>query len=186
MTWRTTPDGHRTRAGLAALRCPIHVDDPDNPEGAAGTDLVINTLAAPDTGTIARVKTAIALHLASDDEAGPLAPYRPSTPGARTRSEMAAAEERSITALFALKRAPEPKRGDGEASDQRGHGRGGGRRLLARQEVEPHWKRQADGPRRSRRRWIVIDCYERGPAPEDDQIVVTRLPERRREDGLKR
>ena len=53
-------------------------------------------------------------------------------------------------------------------------------------EVEPHWKRQAYGPRRSRRRWIVIDRYERGPAPEDDQIVVTRLPERRREDGLKR
>ena len=36
MTWRIIPDGVRTRAGLAALRCPIHVDDPDNPESAAG------------------------------------------------------------------------------------------------------------------------------------------------------
>ena len=185
MTWRTAPVGHRTRAGLAALRCPIHVDDPDNPESAAGTERIINTLAAPDTGTIARVKTAIALHLASDDEAGPLAPYRRSTPGARTRSEGAGAQETSITALFALKRAPEPKRGDDDASGQRGHGRGGGRRLLARQEVEPHWKRQAYGPRHSRRRWIVIERYERGPTPEDDQIVVTRLPERQLESGAR-
>ena len=183
VTWRTTPDGERTRAGLAALRCPVHVDDANNPESAAGTDLVINTLSAPDTGPIARVKTAIALHLASDDEAGPLAPYRPSTPSARTRTEALATEQASITALFALKRAPEPKRGDDQASGQRGHGRGGGRQLLARQEVEPHWKRQAYGPKLSRRRWIVIERYERGPTPEEDQIVVTRLAERQLEGG---
>ena len=124
--------------------------------------------------------------LASDGEARPLAPYRASTPGERTPSEKLSAEQKSITALFALKRAPEPERGEDQATGRRGHGRGGGKALLSRQEVEPHWKRQAYGAKLSRRRWIVIDRYERGPTPEDDQIVVTRLPERQREDGLKR
>ena len=81
--------------------------------------------------------------------------------------------------LFALKRAPEPERGEDHATGQSGHRQGGGGPLLARQEVRPHWERQAYGPRHSRRRWIVIERYERGPAPEDDQIVVTRLAERR-------
>ena len=178
VSWRTTPNGERTRAGLAVLRCPVHVDDRDNPESRTATQLVIDTLAAPDTGPIARVKTAIALHLASDGEARALASYRPSTRSPRTPTNELPAEQNSITALFALKRAPEPKRGEDQAGDRRGHGRGGGRPLLARQEVEPHWKRQAYGPKLSRRRWIVIERYERGPAPEEDQIVMTRLAER--------
>ena len=46
------------------------------------------------------------------------------------------------------------------------------------QTVGAHWKRQAHGPRRSQRRWIVIAPYERGPKPEPDQIVMTPLAER--------
>ena len=181
VTWRTTPDGTRTQPGLAALRCPVHVDDPDNPESAAGLALAIETLAAPATGPIARVKTAISLHLASNDKPEALGPYRPSTPDARTPNDMGSTEQASITTLFALKRAPNPKGGDEDPTGKRGHGRGGGQKLLARQEVEPHWKRQAYGPKLSRWRWIVIERYERGPPPEEDQIVITRLAERQRD-----
>ena len=179
VTWRTTADDERSRAGVAALRYPVHVDDPASPESQAGTQLVVDTLAAPDTGSVARAKSAIALHLANDGEAAPLGPYRASTAGTGSPTQGGAAARRSFTALFALKRAPEPERGEDHACG-RGHRRGGGGALLARQEVGPHWKRQAYGPRHSRRRWIVIERYERGPAPEDDQIVVTRLAERKR------
>ena len=178
VTWRTAADGERSRAGLAALRSPVHADDPHNAESRAGTQLVIDTLATPDSGPIALAKSAIALHLASDGRAAPLANYRPSTAGARARGEAVPAGQRSITALFALERAPEPKHGEDRAMGQGRHRRGGGRPLLARHKVGPHWKRQAYGPRLSRRRWIVIERYERGPAPEDDQIVMTRLAQR--------
>ena len=117
-------DGHAADAGagagLAALRCPVHADDPLNPENRAGTQLVIDTLAAPDTGPIARAKTAIALHLASDGRAAPLASYRPSTAGARARGEEAPAGQRSITALFALERAPEPEPAEEHATGEEG------------------------------------------------------------------
>ena len=124
VTWRTAPDGERSAAGLAALRCPVHADDPHNPVSRAGTQLVIETLAAPQTGPIARAKTAIALHLASDGRAAPLASYRPSTAGARARGEEAPAGQRSITALFALERAPEPEPAEERATGE-GHLRGG-------------------------------------------------------------
>ena len=179
VTWRTTAHGERSRAGVAALKYPVHVDDPASPESRAGAKQVVDTLAAPDTGSVARAKTAIALHLASDGQAVPLGPYRASTAGARSARPGAAAARGSFTVLFALKRATEPERGEDHATGQSGHRQGGGGLLLARQEVRPHWKRQAYGPRHSRRRWIVIERYERGPAPEDDQIVVTRLAERR-------
>ena len=178
VTWRTEADGERTRAGVAVLGAPVRVDDPDNPESQAGAARVIDTLAAPDTGSVARAKTAIALHLANDGEPAPLGPYRASTAGAAPATQRAGATRRRFTALFALKRAPEPERGEDHATGRSGHRHGGGARLLARQEVGPHWKRQAHGPRHSRRRWIVVERYERGPAPEDDQIVLTRLAER--------
>ena len=183
VTWRTGADGARTRVGVAVLGSPVRVDDPDNPEGQAGATRVIDTLAAPDTGSVARAKTAIALHLANDGEPAPLAPYRASTANAASARQEAAATRASFTALFALKRAPEPERGERHATGRGGHRRGGGARLLARQEVGPHWKRQAHGPRHSRRRWIVVERYERGPAPEEDQIVLTRLAER--QDGAR-
>ena len=181
VSWRTAPDGERTAAGVAVLKQPVHVDDPDNPESQAGTRHVIDTLAAPDTGSIARAKTAIALHLASDGRAAPLASYRPSPAGARARGEELPAGQRSITALFALDRAPEPESAEKRATGE-GHRRGGGR-LHARQHVRAHWKRQAFGPRLTRRRWIVVEGYARGPAPEDDQIVMTRLAEQQHRAG---
>ena len=182
VTWRANADGERSRAGVAALKYPVHVDDPASPESGAGAKLVIDTLAAPDTGSVARAKTAIALHLATDGHAAPLGPYRASTTGTRSSRQGGVEARRSFTALFALKRAPEPERGEDHTSGQ-GHRRGGRGPLLARQVVGPHWKRQAYGPRHSRRRWIVIERYERGPTPEDDQIVVTRLAERRPQAG---
>ena len=39
------------------------------------------------------------------------------------------------------------------------HRRGDGACLRARHHVQAHWKRQAFGPKRSRRRWIVIEGY---------------------------
>ena len=176
ITWRTTPDGERSRPGVATLTCPPHVDDPDNAESRAGMQHVIDTLAAPDTGSIARVKTAIALHLASDGRAAPLASYRPATPGGRKEGGGGAARRHSIMTLFALERAPEPEPAQERSTAERDH-RGGGGRLTARHHVRAHWKRQAFGPRLSRRRWIVVEGYARGPAPGDDQIVVTRLAE---------
>ena len=174
VTWRTTADGERSAEGLAALRCPVHVDDPLNAEGRAGTKHVVDTLATPDTGPIARAKSAVALHLASDGRAVPLAHYRPSTAGASARGEELPAGRRSTTALFALERAPEPEPAEPRATGE-GEQRGGGGRLRARHHVRAHWKRQAFGPRLSRRRWIVVEGYTRGPAPQDDQIVMTRL-----------
>ena len=178
VTWRTGADGERTRAGVAVLGDPVRVDDPHSPESQAGTTRVIDTLAAPDTGSVARAKAAIALHLDNDDEAAPLGPYRASTAGAAPTRQGATATRRSFTALFALKRAPEPEGGEDHATRRSGHRHGCARQLLARQEVGSHWKRQAYGPRHSRRKWIVVERYERGPAPKDDQIVVIRLAER--------
>ena len=65
VVWRTSADGRRSRTGVAVLRYPVHVDDPDDAEKQAGARLVIDTLAAPDTGTIARVRSAIGLHLSA-------------------------------------------------------------------------------------------------------------------------
>ena len=178
VTWRTGADGERTRAGVAVLGDPVRVDDPDNPESQAGATRVIDTLAAPGTGSVARAQTAITLHLANGGEPALLGPYRASTAGGAPARQGAPATRRSCTALFALKRAPEPERSERHARGRSGHRNGGGGRLLARQEVGPHWKRQAHGPQHSRRRWIVVERYERGPAPEDDQIVLTRLAER--------
>ena len=177
VTWRTTPDGERSGLGLAALRCPVHVDDPHNPESRAATWHVIDTLAAPDIGPIARAKTAIAVHLASDGRAAPLASYRAGAHRAGARGDEALVRERSITALFALERAPEPEPADAHATGE-GHAWGGTGQLRARQHVRAHWKRQAFGPRLSRRRWIVVEGYARGPAAQDDQIVMTRIAER--------
>ena len=70
---------------------------------------------------------------------------------ARAPREAVPERPRSITALFALVRWPEPDRAKARATSE-GHRRGGDRRLLARQEVGTHWKRQADDPRLSRRR----------------------------------
>ena len=178
VTWRRGADGERTGAGVAVLGDPIRVDNPHDPESQAGARRVIDTLAAPGTGSVARAKTAVALHLANDGEPAPLGAYRASTAGAGSARQGAAATRRSFSALFALKRAPEPERGEDHATGRSGHRHGGSTRLLARQVVGPHWKRQAYGPRHSCRRWIVVERYERGPAPEDDQIVLTRLAER--------
>ena len=177
VTWRTSAEGERSSAGLAALRAPVHADDPDNPESRAGLEQIIEALTAPHTGPIARAKTAIALHLANNAQAPALRSYRPSAGSARARGDDAGARPpRSITALFAIERAPEPETAKPHAEGW-GHGRGGGGRLEERQRVRAHFKRQAFGPRLSRRRLIVIEGYRRGPAPEEDQIVVTRLAE---------
>ena len=177
VTWRTSAEGERSSEGLAALRTPVHADDPDNPESRAGLEQIIETLAAPHTGPIARAKTAIALHFANNAQAPALRSYRPSGGTAQARSDDAGARPaRSITALFAIERAPEPETAKLHA-EGRGHGRGGGGRLEERQRVRAHFKRQAFGPRLSRRRLIVIEGYRRGPKPEEDQIVVTRLAE---------
>ena len=176
VTWRTGADGERSVEGLAALRAPIHVDDPDNPASRAGLKQVVETLAAPAIGAIARAKTAITVHLEADGRAVPLAQYRPSAGGATARGETARRGKESATALFAIERAPEPERAEP-------HGAGGGQGLgdraplEERQRVRAHWKRQAFGPRLARRRRIVVESYERGPAPHDDQIVMTRLAE---------
>ena len=177
VTWRASAEGERSSAGLAALRSPVHADDPDNPESRAGLEQIIEALTAPHTGPIARAKTAIALHRANNAQAPALRSYRPSAGSARARADEAGARHpRSITALFAIERAPEPESAEAQAQG-RGCGRGGGGQLEERQRVRAHFKRQAFGPRLSRRRLIVIEGYRRGPAPEDDQIVVTRLAE---------
>ena len=181
VTWRTGADGERSAAGLAALRAPIHADDPDNPTSRAGLEQVVETLAAPAIGAIARAKTAITVHLESDGRAAPLAQYRSSAGGATARGETARGDtarrgKESATGLFAIERAPEPERAEPHGAGG-GQGPGGRRPLEERQRVRAHWKRQAFGPRLSRRRRIVVESYERGPAPHDDQIVMTRLAE---------
>ena len=182
VSWRTAPDGERTAAGVAVLKQPVHIDDPDNPESQAGTRHVIDTLAAPEIGSVARAKTAIAVHLASDGAAAPLGNYRPSTASARTATERAPPGHRSATALFAIERAPEPETAQ-EAPTGKGHHGGAGAQLQARQRVRAHWKRQAFGPKHSRRRWIVVESYRRGPAPGEDQITITRLAHRQLRTG---
>ena len=180
VVWRTGADGRRSQSGVAVLRYPVHVDDPANAEGQAGARLVIDTLETRGTGTIARVRSAIALHLSADGEPTAIGPYRVSTAGAQTPRETAPERRGSFTALFALRRAPEPERGEDRTTAKAGHRHGARGPLLERHEVAPHWKRQAHGPRHSKRRWIVVERYERGPAPAEDQIEVTRLAERQR------
>ena len=196
-TWRTSANDERSRLGLATLRGLIHVDNPHDAESRAGTtrddggapsesevhagtQYVIDILATPDTGPIARAKTAIAVHLANDGGATPLGRYRPSTAGADPQGRETPQARRSITpsvtTLFALERAPEPEAPEDRAAGDGHHGDGGGR-LSVRHHVRAHWKRQAFGPRHSRRRWIVVEGYTRGTAPEEDQIVMTRLAE---------
>ena len=43
MIWGASADGRRSRTGVAALRFPVLVDDPDDAEKQAGTRLVIDT-----------------------------------------------------------------------------------------------------------------------------------------------
>ena len=177
VSWRTSADGRHSRTGVAVLRYPVHVDDPGDAEKQAGARLVIDTLAAPDTGTVTRIRSAIALHLSADGEPTALGPYRASTAGGQSPSRTAAERRGSLTMLFALRRAPEPERREDRTTGKAGQRHGDRGPLLERQEVSPHWKRQAHGPRHSKRRWIIVERYERGPAPEDDQIVITRLAE---------
>ena len=179
VTWHTSAGGERSGAGLAALRGRIHVDNPHDAESRACTQHVIDTLAAPDTGPIARAKTAIAVHLASDGRAAPLSRYRASAGSTSERRRQVSAEQHSITALFALERAPEPVPAQDRSTGE-GRRSGAGGRLRARHHVRAHWKRQAFGAKLARRRWIVVEGYVRGPVPGDDQIVVTRLAQRQR------
>ena len=88
VSWRIGAGGRRSRTGVAVLRYPVHVDDTGDAERQASARLVIDTLAAPDTGTMARVRSAIALHLA-EAEPTALGPYRASTAGAQTPREAA-------------------------------------------------------------------------------------------------
>ena len=178
VTWRTTSEGERSRAGGAALKGLIHADNPGSTESRADAKRGIDALAAVDSGAIARAKTAIAMHLENDGRATPLASYRASTGSASTQRHEVTAGRRSITALFAIERAPEPEPPE-ERTTAEGHGRGGNGRRRTQHHVRAHSKRQAYGPKRSKRRWIVVEGYARGPEPEEDQIAITRLPEGR-------
>ena len=46
-------------------------------------------------------------------------------------------------------------------------------------QVHTHWKRQPYGQEGKKRKIILVQEYERGPKPRDDQIVMQRLPEPR-------
>ena len=163
--------------GVAVLAFPMRVDDPKSPQSQAGAKTVIDAMTAPDTGPIARAKTAIALHLATDGRAAPLGRYHPSGRYARTGSGAAPPGHMPTPTLFALERAPEPEPAEAHARGDEQHGSDGGR-LRTRHQVRAHWKRQAFGPQLARRRWIVVEGYARGPTPRDDQIVMIRIAER--------
>ena len=191
LTWRTHADGTISDTGVGILTTPIRVDDPNDHERRAATARIIASLTMSGTGAIARAETAIALHRAHRGETAPLGPYRASVNRGHERTARAGRAGAGVTRLFALERAPEPERApeasrDGSAGQQRA-----GAPLKALHTVGAHWKRQAHGPRRSKRRWIVIEPYERGPKAEADQIVMTRVAERQgaprgdehREDG---
>ena len=176
VTWRTTSEGERSEVGVAVLKGLIKANDPESPESRVGTIQIIDVLAAPDSGAIARAKTAIAMHLENDGRATPLASYRASTGTTSTQRQEVSTGRRSITALFAIERAPEPEPAEEHATGE-GHRPGGRGRLRERHHVRAHWKRQAYGPKRSKRRWKVIEGYTRGPEPAEDQIAMTRLAE---------
>ena len=176
VSWRMAPNGERTHGGVAVLAFPVRVDDPKSPQSQAGAKTVIDAMAAPGTGPIARAKTAIALHLATDGRATPLGRYHPSGRHPRTGSAAAPPAHMPTPALFALERAPEPEPAQAHARGDEQRGTTGGR-LRARHHVRAHWKRQAFGRQRARRRWIVVEGYARGPTPREDQIVMTRIAE---------
>ena len=176
VSWRTRPSAERTHGGVAVLAFPMRVDDPKSPQSQAGAKTVIDAMTAPDTGPIARAKTAIALHLATDGRATPLGRYHPSGRHTRAGSATAPAADTRTPTLFALERAPEPEPAEAHARGDEQHGSDGGR-LRTRHHVRAHWKRQAFGPQLARRRWIVVEGYARGPTPREDQIVMTRIAE---------
>lgn len=176
-TWATSPGGERTDSGIAILGYPIRIDNRSDPQSQHGKHSVIAALSRPGTGPIARAKTAIALHLASNGAPAPLGLYRPSPQGERWTTSAPAAGTRGPTPLFALERAPEPERATPERGDNVASKGNGGGSPKARHTVRTHWKRQAHGPKHTKRRWQVIEPYERGPRAEDDQITITRLAE---------
>ena len=177
VTWRTSAEGERSSAGLAALRAPVHADDPDNPESRAGLEQIIEALAAPGHRAD---RTGEDRHRAAPRKqrtgagTSKLPPERRQCARTRRRCGRKAPE---VDHRALRDRAGAGARDGRGPREGKGHGRGGGGQLEERQRVRAHFKRQAFGPRLSRRRLIVIEGYRRGPAPEEDQIVVTRLAE---------
>ena len=160
-------------------RCarPSTPTNPDNPRAAQDCSTSSRRSPRRTQAPFARAKTAIAVHLESDGRAAPLAQYRPSAGGATARGERLHRGNGAATALFAIERAPEPERAES-------HGAGGGQGL-----GEARHSRSASAYARtgSARRSVLGSpddgesssrAYQRGPVPEDDQIVLTRLAER--------
>ena len=163
----------------------VEIEPPadDEPNAVAlweedGSEVALAAFLEVEDGHNPPCLTVVTWRTGADGEPAPVGPYRPSTADAAPARQGPAATRPPPTTLFALKRALGPEREEHLATGRRGHRHGGGRRLLALQEVGPHWKRQAHGLRHSKRRWQLIERYERGPAPEDDQIVLIRLAER--------
>ena len=96
----------------------------------------------------------------------------PAAPGERNQHKASAPE-----GLFAIERMSEGARLNatptGKTTGQRSKGP-----LLERQEVEAHWKRQAYGLRREKRKVILVESYKRGPRAGPEQIVMDRMAPR--------
>ena len=178
VTWRTNAAGEHSGAGLATLRYPVHVDDPAHAKAQAQLQHVVEMLAAPHTGPVARARAAIALHLSHTHAPAPLGPYRASQASERAaRRPGSGAREAAFPRLFAVERAPEPIPSAPNTQAPGGHRSADRGALVERHTVRAHWKRQAHGTSRTKRRWIVIEGYERGPTPAQDEITLRRLAE---------
>ena len=89
---------------------------------------------------------------------------------------------RTPSSIFALVQAPEPMvapaqdttRGTGSSNTR------DGKPLETRQKVGAHYKNQPYGPKSILRKTIIVEGYERGPEPREDQVTMIKLGGTRR------
>ena len=86
----------------------------------------------------------------------------------------AAAHPDGLFAIARMEPAPGPPAAQGAGTTRASDA---ARAVRERHWVRAHWKRQRYGPQGKRRKVVLIESYERGPAPGAEQIVMLRMRE---------
>ena len=176
VTWQLTDEGIRYSPAIVGLRITTTIT-PSNPLGPIA-ERILKKLS--ERSFFDRVFAAIHHQVVTTNEPTPIEP----TPKMRTQwGDPTGTQERSARSgavpdsIFAIVRmqgeaAPPADRSAGTGTRTRGP-------LRELHQVHAHWKRQPYGKEGKKRKIILVQEYERGPKPRDDQIVMQRLPEPR-------
>ena len=130
------------------------------------------------TGVMERAGTAIEEHVERGENT-PLeltpATYNPST-STNTKRRATRTKERTELSVFVLTRAPDPHV-DPKAAKSQGARHGDERAEAALHWVRAHWKQQPFGPGRTLRKMILVEGYERGREPGEEELEIRRMSE---------